>query len=318
MLVLIADAFSNEGMETLTNAGHEIVFDPSLKEAALKEALQKHNPEVLVVRSTKVPEDMLTVAPHLKFIIRAGAGYNTIAFEKAAEMGIAVSNVPGVNSIAVAELTMALALAMDRKIADNVITIRNNKWNKKKFSKAAGMYGKKFGIIGFGNIGHLVATRAKAFGMEVLAYDPGKDAQTLSNYGVVPCSEILDLVAGSDFISVHVPLIKPTKGMINREFVDAMKPGACVLNMSRGGIHDDEALLYGMNERGIFVCADVFNNEPAATEADFTDAVAQHPSCYGTCHIGASTEQATAAIGERTVEMILHYAETQETLHRVN
>src|SRR5882672_1572893 len=152
MLVLIADKFEQSGRDGLQAIGCEITYQPDLKDEALAEAIRHDKPEVLVVRGTKVTEPMLDAGP-VKLVVRAGAGYNTIDVAAASKRGIYVSNCPGKNSIAVAELAFALILALDRRLADNVFALRQGEWNKKEFSKARGLYGRTLGLIGLGKIG---------------------------------------------------------------------------------------------------------------------------------------------------------------------
>ena len=152
-------------------------FEPDLKDEALAEAVRTLNPDVLVVRSTKVTEPMLA-AGALKLVVRAGAGYNTIDVAAASRRGIYVSNCPGKNSIAVAELAFALVLALDRRVADNVIALRRGEWNKKEFSKARGLYGRTLGLIGTGQIGQEMIPRARAFGMKVVAWSRSLTAES--------------------------------------------------------------------------------------------------------------------------------------------
>src|SRR5437667_3537834 len=164
MLVLIADKFEQSGRDGLQAIGCEITFQPDLKDDALVNAIAKEQPDVLIVRGTKVTEPMLAAGP-LKLIVRAGAGYNTIDVDAASRRGIYVSNCPGKNSIAVAELAFALILALDRRIADNVIALRAGEWNKREVSKARGLYGRRLGLIGLGMISKEMIPRARAFGM---------------------------------------------------------------------------------------------------------------------------------------------------------
>src|SRR5213079_3145839 len=167
MKILIADKFEQSGRDGLQALLCEISFQPDLKDDALVEAIAKEQPDVLVVRGTKVTEPMLAAGP-LKLIVRAGAGYNTIDVGAASRRGIYVSNCPGKNSIAVAELAFALLLALDRRIPDNVADLRAGRWNKKEYSNARGLFGRSLGLLGFGNIGREVAVRAVAFGMPVV------------------------------------------------------------------------------------------------------------------------------------------------------
>src|SRR5206468_10171584 len=169
MRVLVADKFEPSGIDGLHTAGCDVVYQPDLKDEALADAIRTTAAQVLVVGSAQVTAPMLE-AGALSLVVRAGAGYNTIDVATASKRGIYVSNCPGKNAIAVAELTLALILALDRRVADNVIELRAGKWNKKEYSKAKGLFGRTLGILGFGSVGQEVARRARAFGMPVLVW----------------------------------------------------------------------------------------------------------------------------------------------------
>ncbi|MEK6630304.1 MAG: NAD(P)-dependent oxidoreductase, partial [Acidobacteriota bacterium] len=169
MKVLIADKFEESGIDALQQLGVEVLNQPDLKDAALADALAATQADVLVVRSTKVTEAILE-ASTLSLVVRAGAGYDTIDVKAASRRGIYVSNCPGKNSIAVAELAFGLILALDRRIPDNVADLRAGKWNKKEYSKSRGLHGRTLGILGFGNIGQEMAKRAQAFGMNLAVW----------------------------------------------------------------------------------------------------------------------------------------------------
>src|SRR5215471_18290569 len=162
MLVLIADKFEQTGRDGLRGLGCDISYQPDLKDESLVQAIRELGPDVLVVRGTNVSEPMLDAGP-LKLVVRAGAGYNTIDVAAASKRGIYVSNCPGKNSIAVAELAFALILALDRRVAENVIALRAGKWNKKEYSKARGLFGRTLGLVGLGKIGQEMIPRARAF-----------------------------------------------------------------------------------------------------------------------------------------------------------
>src|SRR5438874_2323845 len=169
MRVLIADKFEQSGRDGLQALGCDISFQPDIKDALLVESIAQQQPDVLVVRGTKVTEAMLAAAP-LKLVVRAGAGYNTIDVAAASRRGIYVANCPGKNSIAVAELAFALILGLDRRVADNVIALRAGEWNKKEFSKARGLFGRVLGLVGVGSIAQEMIPRAGAFAMPVIAW----------------------------------------------------------------------------------------------------------------------------------------------------
>src|SRR6267378_7624801 len=183
MQVLIADRFEQSGRDGLQAISCEVSFQPDLKDDALVQAITEQQPDVLVVRGTKVTEPMLAAGP-LKLIVRAGAGYNTIDVPAASRRGIYVSNCPGKNSIAVAELAFALILALDRRIADNVIALRRGKWNKKEFSKARGLFGRTLGLVGVGKIGQEMIPRARVFGMPVIAWSRSLTPERAAALGV--------------------------------------------------------------------------------------------------------------------------------------
>ncbi|HEU4478719.1 MAG TPA: NAD(P)-dependent oxidoreductase, partial [Pyrinomonadaceae bacterium] len=183
MRVLVADKFEQSGRDGLQALGCEVSYYPDAKDESLIEAITRESPDVLVVRGTKVTEPMLA-ASQIKLVVRAGAGYNTIDVAAASRRGIYVSNCPGKNSIAVAELAFGLILALDRRIADNVITLRRGEWNKKEFSKARGLFGRTLGLVGVGKIGQEMIPRARAFGMPVVAWSRRLTAQRAAELGI--------------------------------------------------------------------------------------------------------------------------------------
>src|ERR671912_1638840 len=222
MRVLIADKFEQSGRDGLEAAGCQFSYQPDVKDEALVEAIRAYDPEVLVVRSTKVTEPMLD-AGALKLIVRAGAGYNTIDVAAASRRGVYVSNCPGKNSVAVAELAFALMLALDRRVADNVAELRAGEWNKKEFSKARGLYGRTLGLLGFGNIGQEMARRAAGFGMPVVVWSPrfqreGSAAlRALDDIDVTVLESPGAVAERSDVLSVHLALTKETRGFVGAD-----------------------------------------------------------------------------------------------------
>jgi D-3-phosphoglycerate dehydrogenase len=317
MRVLIADKFEQSGRDGLDASGCEFSYQPDAKDEALVEAIRSYGPDVLVVRSTKVSEQMLD-AGALKLIVRAGAGYNTIDVAAASRRGVYVSNCPGKNSVAVAELALALILALDRRIADNVAELRAGRWNKKEFSKARGLLGRTLGLVGTGQIGQEVITRARAFGMRVVAWSRSLDDERAAVLGVERMNDLLDVARESDVVSVHVALKPETRGLIGADFFGAMKEGAYFVNTARGEVVDQDALLRAMRERGIRAGLDVYAAEPTAGAGEFADEIAREPNLYGTHHIGASTEQAQEAIAAETVRIIRTFKETGRVPNVVN
>ena len=323
MKVLIADKFEQSGIDGLKAAGCEVIFQPDAKGDGLVAAIKDTGAPVLVVRSNKVTEPMLD-AGSLSLIVRAGAGVNTIDVAGASKRGIYVSNCPGKNSVAVAELTMGLMLSVDRRIPDNVAELRAGKWNKKEYSNARGLAGQTLGLIGFGHIGQEVASRARAFGMPVLVWsrrfsdDASARAKAEKDFGIHVVATAAELVATADILSVHLALTKETRGFVNAELLAHAKTGAYFINTARGEVVDYAALETVVKEKGLRVGLDVFANEPAEGTADFSDTLVAQPNVYGTHHIGASTGQAQEAIAAETVRIITTFKDTGKVPNVVN
>ncbi len=317
MRVLIADKFEQSGRDGLQAIGCEVSFEPDLKDEALAEAVREQNPDVLVVRGTKVNEDMLA-AGQIKLVVRAGAGFNTIDVAAASRRGIYVSNCPGKNSIAVAELAFGLILALDRRIADSVISLRRGQWNKKEFSKARGLYGRTLGLVGVGKIGQEMIPRARAFGMPVIAWSRSLTPERALAMGVEYKETPEDVAREADIVSVHVALNSDTREFLNTEFFSAMKEGAYFINTARGEVVDQPALIAAMNSRGIRAGLDVFAGEPTSATAEFADEIRNELNMYGTHHIGASTDQAQEAIAAETVRIVREFKDTGRVPNVVN
>jgi D-3-phosphoglycerate dehydrogenase len=317
MKVLIADKFEQSGIDGLQAVGCEVLSQPDLKDDALVAAIGETKPDVLVVRSTKVNEAALD-AGALKLVVRAGAGYNTIDVAAASKRGIYVSNCPGKNSVAVAELAFALMLALDRRIADNVIQLRRGEWNKKEFSKARGLYGRTLGLIGVGKIGQEMIPRARAFGMNVIAWSRSLTPERAESLGVEYKASPQEVASSTDVLSVHLALKPETRSFINANVFNAMREGAYFINTSRGEVVDQPALIAAMHTRKIRAGLDVYANEPTSATGEFTDEIGKEASLYGTHHIGASTDQAQEAIAAETVRIIQNFKETGTVPNVVN
>ncbi|MCK4660161.1 MAG: phosphoglycerate dehydrogenase [Phycisphaerae bacterium] len=321
MNILIADKFEPAGVEKLVALGCSVTQDIELCGDSLVQAVTDSAAEVLIVRSTDVEEATLDAGADLKLVIRAGAGYNTIKFKYARRKGIAVANCPGMNSIAVVELSFGLMLALDRRIVDNTVDLRNGVWNKKEYSKvtrARGLKGRTVGIIGLGQIGAGIARRAKAFEMNSLYFDV-IDCPGLEKELGIEKVDLKTLYKQSDFITLHVPLNDATEHMVSTAQFAMMKPTAFVINCSRGGVVDQQALVKALDEGQIAGAGlDVYENEPGAGGKVFADPVMNHPKVYGTHHIGASTEQAQLAVADEVVRIIEKFKTAGEVLNCVN
>jgi D-3-phosphoglycerate dehydrogenase len=317
MKVLIADKFEQSGRDGLVGLGCEVVSQPDLKDEALVEAIMREQPDVLVVRGTKVTEPMLDAGP-VKLVVRAGAGYNTIDVAAASKRGIYVSNCPGKNAIAVAELAFALILALDRRVADNVIALRRGEWNKKEFSKARGLFGRTLGLIGLGKIGQEMIPRAHAFGMHVIAWSRSLTRERAAELDVRYMGSPQEVALCSDIVSVHLALQPETRNIIDATVLNSMRQGSYFINTARGEVVDQNALAAAIKSRGLKVGLDVYANEPTSATGEFSDPIAQEQSLYGTHHIGASTDQAQEAIAAETVRIVREFKETGKVPNVVN
>jgi len=318
MKVLVADKFEESGLGGLAESGCEVLYEPKLEGDALGRRLLETRAEVLVVRSTKVTAAEIEAAPALALIVRAGAGVNTIDLASASARAIAVSNCPGKNAIAVAELAWGLILALDRRIPEQAADLRAGVWNKAEYGKAKGLAGRTLGIAGFGSIGQEVAARGKAFGMSVRAWSRSLDVYAAARHGVGRAASLLDLARESDVVSVHLALTKETKGLLDEAFFDALRPGALFVNTSRGEVVRQAALESAIAGKGIRAGLDVFEKEPAGGSGPFEDPIAKSPGVVGTHHVGASTEQAQNAIAAETVRIVAAFAATGEAPNAVN
>ena len=306
MHILIADKLAPAVPARLQAFG-TVTIDTSAKDAALTARIRELDPEVLIVRSTKVTAADIEAGKNLALIIRAGAGVNTIDLQAASRLGVYVANCPGRNAVAVAELTIGHLINLDRRLPDNVAMLRAHRWDKKTFGAARGLYGRTLAIIGTGQIGQEVIRRALALGMRVVAWSRSLTPAAAAALGVRHAASPAEAVTGADAVSVHLALSKDTRGLINADIFAAMKTGAFFINTSRAEVVDEPALVAAIDQKKLRVGLDVFANEPSTAQGTFVDVLTDHPAVYGSHHIGASTDQAEEAVGEATVEIVAAY-----------
>ena len=318
MKVLIADKFEKVGIDGLKELGCAVVSQPDLTAEALPAAIKEVDPHILIVRGTKVNAETLNAGTSLTLVIRAGAGIDTIDVATASSRGIFVSNCPGKNSIAVAELVMGLLLACDRRIPDQVTDLRQGKWNKAEYSKARGLYGRTLGIVGLGQIGREVAVRACAFGMRVLAWSRTLTHEEADRLEIAYAQSPLEVARLSDVVTINVAANAETRHLVSAEFLAAMRPGAYLINTSRGSVVDEAALQQAVSGKKIRAGLDVFQNEPAGGKGEFTNPIVHAPGVYGTHHVGASTDQAQVAIAHEVIRIVQAFQATGEVPNVVN
>lgn len=320
MRILVADALGADAVAGLERSGHTCAVEPDLTADAIPGALG--DAQVLVVRSTRVTAAAFATGGDLRLVVRAGAGTNTIDCDAATAAGVLVANVPGRNAVAVAELTMGLVLAVDRRIPDGVIAFREGRWDKKGLSKGArGLHGSALGIVGLGSIGLAVAERARAFGMSLWGLErAGRSEEAvrrIEGLGVQLLGSLPELAARVDVLTLHIPAGPGNAGVVDEATLRAMRPGSVLVNTSRADVVDAAALLRALDTGRVRAGLDVFPDEPASGTAPWSSAIATHPSVVGTHHVGASTEQAQRAVAAGVVEVVDAFA-AGDPLHVVN
>lgn len=313
MKVLVADELSAEGLETLRTAPELTVeVRTGLKPGELKAILGQY--EVLAIRSrTRVTAELLETPGRLKVIARAGVGVDNVDLEAATRKGVVVMNTPSGNSIAVAELTMGLMLALHRQLVPAISATKSGKWEKKRFAHGHELFRKTVGLVGFGSIGQQVAQRCIGFGTTVIAYDPHPvEASRRLGVQIVPMEQ---LFRTADIVSLHLPLMENTRNLVGKALLGVMRKGSYLINCARGGIVDEAALAEALRDGTLAGAAmDVFATEPVPPD---------HPllgldNFLCTPHLGASTDEGQLACANQLAEQLVEYARTGHIRHALN
>jgi len=298
--VLITGALHADAISAFEqNSNFSVNYKPDCKREDLLDLVK--DVTVLVTRSeTKIDKDLIDKAPDLKVIARAAVGVGNIDIDYATERGILVINCPGKNTNSAAELTFGLLLAMMRKLPTAYAHLKQGGWDRHEFSGRE-LKGKKLGIVGLGNVGHRVAKFAHGFDMEVYAYDPYVAQDVFRRNGATRVEHLVDLASQVDILSVHVPLNKETKGMIDSNVLSYLKDGSYVINAARGGICVEQDLITGLDQGKLAgVALDTFENEPEPLKT-----LIGHELVWCTQHIGASTLEAQQLIGETVYDQVV-------------
>lgn len=310
--ILVSDPISAEGLSSLyEHPKFDVTNNTDLSESQLIEEIANY--EGLIVRSqTQVTEDIIKAATNLKVIARAGVGVDNIDVDAATKNGIIVINAPDGNTISATEHSMAMILSMARNIPQAHKSLQEGKWDRKTY-RGTELYNKTLGVIGAGRIGLGVAKRAQSFGMKILAFDPYLSEDKAKELEVTRAS-VDEIAEQADFVTVHTPLTPKTKGIVGAEFFSKAKPNLQIINVARGGIIDEEALLDALNHDKIQSAAiDVFETEPA-TESP----LANHEKVIVTPHLGASTVEAQEKVAISVANEIIDIFENGNVLHAVN
>jgi D-3-phosphoglycerate dehydrogenase / 2-oxoglutarate reductase len=298
--ILIADSISQRGIDEFSREGAlDITIKPGLSETELIEIIPEFS--AIVVRSqTKVTADILKAGGKLRAVGRAGVGVDNVDVEAATRRGIVVLNAPGGNTVSTAEHAFSLLLSVARKIPQADATLRTGKWDRKNL-EGVELYNKTLGIIGMGRIGSELSRRAIAFGMRVMAYDPYLSATRARSLQVELVDELDDLLATSDFISLHTPLTHETRHILEAVRLQKAKRGVRIVNCARGGLIDETALANALQDRHVAAAAlDVFEAEPLPADSPLRSA----PNLVLTPHLGASTAEAQESVGIEIAQSI--------------
>ncbi len=310
--VLITDPVSEEGIELLTEIKEiEVIVKTDLSSEELKEEIKEVDAHI--IRSgTILSAEIIEAAENLKVICRAGVGVDNINIEAATKKGIVVMNVPGVNSNAAAELTMALMLALSRNVVEADKSLKDGKWERSSLTGQE-LKNKKLGVIGFGKVGREVATRARSFEMDVIVYDLYVADKNIIESGA-KVSTLENLLGEVDYITLHLPLNKDTKHLINSESIKRMKDGVRIINCARGGLIDEQALTDALESGKIKGAGlDVFENEPPKGSP-----LLNAKNVLLTPHLGALTEEAKAGVSLGACKQVKDYLLSKKAVNALN
>lgn len=311
--VLVSDKLSEKGLKILEDCDHiDLDVKTGLKPEELREIIGEY--EALIIRSgTKVTADILEAAGKLKLVGRAGIGVDNVDLGAASKHGVIVENTPSGNAVTTAEHAVAMMFAVSRMIPQATMSMKEGKWEKKKFIGSE-LCNKSLGVIGVGNIGKIVANRALGLKMKVLAFDPFLTPEAASKMGI-ELVDLPELFRRSDYITVHVPLNDKTRGLINQESFSKMKDGVYIINCARGGVVDEKDLLPALESGKVAGAAlDVFETEPPDGDSELV----KHPRVICTPHLGASTDEAQVNVAVEVAEQVVDFFSNGEVRNAVN
>lgn len=315
MKILVACDLPADALEQLRALAAELTYAPELSAAALREAV--HDVGLLIVGATRVSPETLTNARSLQMIVHAGSGPGDIALDEASNAGVFVTHCPGRHAAAIAELAMGLIIALDRKIVENTVALREGRWNRTELSDARGLAGRTLGILGYGSVGQLLARRARAFDMHVVAWSPRLTPDAGVESGVELCNWPRELARVSDFVTVHA-VGPPNEVLVDAQFVRTLRRGAGLVHLGHPGAIDEAALALGVEELGLRIASDVHSSEPSSDTGRIRCRLCELPGVIGTQHIGGLTEQARLAIATEVVHLVQAFVVSGEVHHCLN
>ncbi len=316
MKILVACEMPPDTIAQLRSLASAVTYEPDASGSALRDLVE--DVSILVVNSVRVSPETISRARKLQMIVRAGPGPGEIAIEEASTQGIFVCDCPDQHATAVAELAFGLMLALDRRIVDNTIALREGRWIRSEMTSSQGLAGRTLGILGYGPVGRLVAARARAFGLRVLAWSPTLTPGGHAEPDVEFCNWPRELARNSDFVTVHAVSGTEQETLVDEEFLQSMRPGACLVHVGHPGVADEAALAEAIRSQQIRVAVDLFAGAPAGDQTRVRCKICEIEGVIATQHIGPLTQQAHRAIADEVVRVVRAFAVTGEAVNCLN
>jgi len=315
MKLLIACELPESAQQSLRQLAPEVLYQPDW--TAARDGRLLDNVSILIVGSARVSVETIRQARALQLIVHAGCGPGDIAIEEASAQGIFVAHCPDKHAAAVAELTFGLMLALDRRIVDHAIALREGRWSRGALADARGLAGRTLGVLGYGTIGRLLARRARAFDMRVLAWVPLRAGEPPAEPDVTFCNWPRELARQSDCVAV-LAVEPPGQILVDQEFLASLPIGAYLIHVGYPGAADEAALARAVEQRRLRLALDVFSSEPTGDSGRFRNRLCDLPGVIATPHIGPLTEQARAATAAEVVRIVQAYVVSGEVLNALN
>lgn len=303
-------------LDQLRALGCNVVYKPGLAGGALRPELS--DASILVVGSGRVPADVIASARSLQLIVRRGSGPANIAVEEASAQGVFVADCNEQHATAVAELGLGLLIALDRRIVENTLALREGRWSRPELAAARGLSGRTLGLLGYGAVGRILAQRGHALGMSVMVWEPGGTAAEAHDSDVERCNWPREVASGCDAVMLLPAVEGQDAVVVDQEFLAAMRPGALFIHLGPAGAVDATALAEAVQSRNLRAAIDVHAGEPTADVARFTNPLLALPGVIGTQHIGPLTEQAREATAAEAVRVIRSFLVTGECINCLN
>ncbi len=314
MKIVVACELPDPALDELRTLTPDVHYLPQASPSELRDSLADAG--ILIVGTTRVSPELITRAPVLQMIVHAGSGPGDVAVEDASAAGVFVTHCPDKDAEAIAELTLGLILALDRRIVSNTVALRENRWTRGESTDARGLYNRTLGILGYGAVGRLVAQRALAFGMHVRAWSP-EPVDTPPEFNIEFCNWPRELARDCDVIAV-LPAGDPNELLVDAAFLQSMPDGAYLVHVGHPGAVDEAALARAVEQRHLRVALDVCSSEPAGDTGRFRWRFGDLVNVIGTQHIGSLTAQARQATADEVVHIVRSFVVSGEVLNCLN